>query len=58
MSRLNQLLNQEVTRKQFLVLLGAGVISLFGLSSIVGLLTENESPRVTGRGYGAGTYGH
>lgn len=57
MSRLNQLLNKEVTRKQFLATLGIGVISLFGLSSIMGLLSEGDYKRID-HGYGDGTYGH
>ena len=57
MTKLEQILNTNMTRKQFLATLGIGVVSLFGLSSIMGLLSEGESKKIS-RGYGAGSYGH
>jgi hypothetical protein len=58
MSKLDELMVKEMTRRQFLVTVGLGIVSLFGLSTIMGFLSNNESssePRSAG--YGAQTYG-
>lgn len=57
MTKLEQLMSKEMTRRQFLVTLGLGLISIFGLSAIMGALTESDNSG-PGNGYGAGHYGH
>ena len=60
MSRFDELLHKEMTRRQFLATLGLGFISLFGFSAIMGMLSEGDSqkqpPQQTG--YGGRTYGN
>lgn len=56
MHKLEALLQREITRKQFLQLLGMAVLSIFGLSAIIGWLTE-DSPKRVHNSYGANFYG-
>ncbi len=57
MSNLSQLLSKEMTRRQFLITLGVGFISLFGLSSLMGILSGNQ-PEIEGPvEYGMKNYG-
>jgi len=56
------LMHQEMTRKEFIATLGFGLLSIFGFSTILHMLTgksvgqhiRNES---RARGYGANSYG-
>jgi hypothetical protein len=57
MSKLDQLLAMEVTRRQFLVTLGMGIAGLFGLSSLMGILSHNETKSNDIVGYGMRDYG-
>ena len=62
MGQLDKLTSKEVTRKEFLGILGAGLLSIMGLSTIMKLLghksfLDNSSHSQTGSGYGAGPYG-
>jgi hypothetical protein len=57
MSKLDELLSQEMTRRQFLITVGMAIMSLFGLSAILGLLT-NKDAKAGINGYGSQTYGH
>ena len=58
MSKLEALMQKKMTRKQFIAALGLGAVSLFGLSSIMGLVApsdhhkSNESSGYGGRNYG------
>jgi hypothetical protein len=58
---LQQLLTKDVSRKEFLAIVGLGILSIFGLSSIIKFLTghnislENHA-KVKG-GYGSSAYG-
>ena len=60
---LHQLLELEVSRKEFLATLGFGALSIIGLSSIIKFLTGHGSNTVSmkpaGRtsGYGSSAYG-
>ncbi len=60
---LHQLLELEVSRKEFLATLGFGVLSLIGLSSIIKFLTSHNGSTVSmksvsrTRGYGSNSYG-
>jgi hypothetical protein len=60
MNKLNQLMQKEMTRKEFLATVGFGVATLFGLSTLIKLLTGKENPlQQNGQnlGYGSGAYG-
>jgi hypothetical protein len=58
MNKLNELMQKEMTRKEFIATVGFGVASLFGLSAILRLLgKENPLNRNDSLGYGSGAYG-
>lgn len=60
MNKLNDLMQKEMTRKEFLATMGFGVATVFGLSSLIGLLTgKNNNPfqQQNTMGYGNGAYG-
>jgi hypothetical protein len=57
MTKLDRLMHKEMTRRQFLVTLGFGLASLFGLSTLLGALTESDHEKSL-HGYGGGQYGH
>lgn len=60
MSKFHELLSKEMTRRQFLVTLGVGFISLFGISTVLGALTgesSGTSEQQQPLGYGARYYG-
>jgi hypothetical protein len=42
MSKLDQLMAREMTRRQFLITLGMGVVGLFGFSSLIGMLSHSD----------------
>ena len=53
-------MQKEMTRKEFLATVGFGVATLFGLSTIIKLLTGKENPLQQNSktfGYGSGVYG-
>lgn len=54
---LNQLLQKDMTRQEFLLTLGLGIASIFGFSTIIRLLTGHSLDRHVGRGYGSSAYG-
>lgn len=61
-TQLNELLQKEMTRHEFLTVLGLGLASVFGLSSIIRLLTAHpdtakSSGSTSHLGYGSGGYG-
>lgn len=59
MTKLDQLMSKEMTRRQFLLTLGFGVASLFGLPALLGALTEtSNSGGRPANDYGNGSYGH
>ncbi|HET8671490.1 MAG TPA: hypothetical protein VFM05_12930 [Candidatus Saccharimonadales bacterium] len=57
--KLNDLMQKEMTRKEFLATLGFGVATIFGLSALVRLITGRDNPftQQNSLGYGGGTYG-
>ncbi|HUD05335.1 MAG TPA: hypothetical protein VMR18_00225 [Candidatus Saccharimonadales bacterium] len=57
MSKFDELLNKDVTRKEFLTTVTIAVTSLFGLSTIMGVLTKNHPSEDEGPGYGSQNYG-
>jgi hypothetical protein len=57
---IEQLLQKEVTRKEFLTISGFGVASVFGFGTIVKLLTGHSSSKLFKQqlsGYGSSPYG-
>ena len=58
---LDQLLQREMDRKEFLLTLGFGLASLFGFSTIIHLLSGKGSTRdhytIRTSGYGSSDYG-
>ena len=56
-----ELLQKEMTRTEFLAVLGLGLASVFGLSSILRMLNVSSASKSSGHssplGYGSGGYG-
>lgn len=52
---LHELMQKEMTRKEFLGVVGFGIASIFGLSTILNML--GGKPGHTSHGYGSNTYG-
>lgn len=60
MIKINDLLQKEMTRKEFLATIGFGVASLLGFSTALKLISGRENPFETNNslaGYGGGVYG-
>jgi hypothetical protein len=55
-TKLEELLSKEMTRRQFLIAVGLGFLSLFGVSALMGTLTGSTSEHVM-HGYGSRDYG-
>lgn len=58
--QVDTLMNKEMSRQEFLKAVGIGLISLFGFSSIVKLMTGIGSTgqhRAVSNGYGSSPYG-
>ncbi len=56
MKQLEQIMQKEVSRKEFLALVGAGLVSIFGFSQVLKALLGNKE-RSQNTGYGTSTYG-
>ncbi len=56
MSKLDNLMQREMTRKQFLMTMFGALISLFGISSVMGALTPDSSDHKPAD-YGMRNYG-
>lgn len=58
MKQLEDVMNKEVTRKEFLATLGFGVASILGFSGIVKFLFgKGSTNQRSALGYGSGSYG-
>jgi hypothetical protein len=57
-TKLEELLGKEMTRRQFLIAVGFGFLSLFGLSAVMGMLSGGDSGSPAMNGYGARDYGN
>jgi hypothetical protein len=57
--KIEAIMQKEMTRREFLIMMGLGVVSLFGLSSILGLFSKSSSSieTVSRPGYGLYDYG-
>jgi len=56
MSRLDNILNRQLTRKEFIKVMLAGIVALFGLPAILGILSGNDKTDEL-PGYGMQHYG-
>ena len=57
MRKIDHIFAMEVTRREFLVTLGVGIMGLIGFSSIVGLFMKNDNLQTDVPQYGMGNYG-
>jgi hypothetical protein len=59
MQKINELMQKEMTRKEFLATMGFGVATIFGFSTLLGMLTGKSNPfqQQNTMGYGNGAYG-
>lgn len=55
--QINSLLEKEMSRKEFVAVLGFGLASLFGLSALLRLLGHSSPLQPSTTGYGTSTYG-
>jgi hypothetical protein len=58
MKKIDNLLQREMSRKEFLSLVGLAIISVIGLPALLGLLGKEQiDGRPSPAGYGSGRYG-
>ncbi len=57
MTKLDELLKREMTRKQFILLILGSIVSLTGFSSFIGMLTHTQPPEKAAVDYGMRNYG-
>ena len=58
MQHLNNLMQKEMSRKEFLATIGLGVASIFGFSAILKMLFgKGEQNQTSSAGYGSSAYG-
>lgn len=58
MSKIDQLMSREMTRRQFLITLGMGAVGIFGFSSLMAIFSQNDSkPSNSLVDYGMREYG-
>lgn len=59
MRKIQELMQKEMTRKEFLATAGFGIASIFGLSTLLKLLTGKDNPlqQTNEFRYGNGPYG-
>lgn len=56
-TRFEEILNREVTRKEFIKLIFAGALALFGLPALLGILSGHDKHDDSLPGYGMHKYG-
>jgi len=58
MSKFDEILSRKLTRKEFLMTLGMSFAWLFGISSIIGILSgKSHVSDIVKMNYGSGPYG-
>ena len=59
MIKVENILTQEMNRRQFLGVIGLGIITLFGIPTLLGVLSPDRKQENTSisSGYGASNYG-
>lgn len=55
--QITTLMQKEMTRKEFLATMGFGVASIFGLSTVIKMLSSKSSGHNSSMGYGSSNYG-
>jgi hypothetical protein len=55
--QINELLATQMSRKEFLQHIGAGILVVFGISGLLKALTQQNRGRSQGMGYGSSAYG-
>jgi hypothetical protein len=56
--QLNEIMAKEMSRKQFVAILGSACLSIFGLSAILDILSGSSKVQPSSKyGYGSGPYG-
>lgn len=56
-AQIQELMEKEVSRKEFFTTVGFGVASLFGFATVVRMLGSRQAPQSQSAGYGASPYG-
>lgn len=57
MKHIEELMHKELTRKEFLALVGAGLVSVFGFSQVLKALLEQKPKQIEMSSYGSSAYG-
>ncbi len=59
MTKIEKILNQSMDRRQFIGVLGLGIITIFGIPSLLGAFSPNDKTqdKQATNGYGASSYG-
>ena len=57
MPNIEHMLKKKMTRRQFLLGIGVGVFSLFGLSTLMGIMAKPSGQGRSRPGYGRANYG-
>lgn len=61
MKEIGELLSRQMTRKEFLQLLGAAILSFVGVANFIAALRrsqpQNDAPKTAGRGFGSSKFG-
>lgn len=59
MQQLQDIMQKEMTRKEFLATIGFGIASIFGFSTLIKLLFHKgqQASSPASHGFGAGSYG-
>ena len=55
-SWLDELLNREVTRKQFMIMMGTALVSSMGIPAALGVLKQHSNSE-SDQGFGSGNFG-
>jgi hypothetical protein len=53
----NDLLEQKMSRKQFVIRLTSALVALFGITSVLGALTKGTDTKKINSGYGSNDFG-
>ncbi len=57
MSQLDKILQQKLTRKQFIVVILSALLGLFGITALLGALSKGTKSLNLNPGYGEHNYG-
>lgn len=55
--KLQSITNQELSRKEFLTLIGLGIVSVLGIGNLLRLITGKSVHQETPGSYGTSSYG-